>query len=368
MSCLSRWSVAVLAAFVVACCPAFLNAQAPPADKPAEKTDKFAVPEGSNKDLAEFLMKLKKQRPTNKEEAERMREAVLKAAEKLLANNPNPQELALGAMAKASVLSDPAKVEQFAEELKTAGHENIARQVRGIGLILKLQTQQPTPATVKDRANEIIDFLAKGKIDSPIDIQLAQIAGQLSEHAGEAFAAEIYGKMQKIFAECGDKRFEPLAKMFEGTARRMGLVGNAMTIEGTIFGGEKFDLSKYDGKVVLVNFFATWCRPCQTEIANIKKCYELYHDKGFEVVALSCDRDPAALEKYLKEKKLPWPVVYGDKAPSPTVAYYGVNGIPQVMLIGRDGKVISLRVRGEALQKALEQLLGPAQEKPAKQS
>jgi thiol-disulfide isomerase/thioredoxin len=381
MSCLSRLSFAVLAALIVASCPALLNAQAPAADKPAEKADKFAVPEGTNKDLADFLMKMNQYRPKSKEEAEQMREAVLKAADKLLANNPNPQELFLGAIAKASSLGDPAKVEQFAEELKTAGHEDLARQIRGIGLIQKLQQMNivvkdpknpPTAEEIfKPRVKEALEYLASSKGFSQIDVYIASIAGQQAEITGDyAFAAETYGRIKELLSATGDKRYEPTLETIEAVLRRLALIGKEMTIEGTVVGGGKFDMSKYNGKVLLVNIFATWCGPCQVEIANMRKYYDLYHDKGLEVVALSGDHDPAALNKYLAEKKLPWPVVYDDKKPSPTLAYYGIHSFPQLILIGRDGKVISLNVRGEALPKALEQLLGPAEEKekPAKPS
>ena len=74
-------------------------------------------------------------------------------------------------------------------------------------------------------------------------------------------------------------------------------------------GGQTFDLAAQRGKVVIVNFWATWCPPCREELPNVKSVYDKYHDKGFEVVAVSLDQDSDALARYVKEHGLPWPQI-----------------------------------------------------------
>ena len=94
----------------------------------------------------------------------------------------------------------------------------------------------------------------------------------------------------------------------------------------------------------------------------MKKCYDLYHAKGFDIVGISCDRNPIDLEKFVKEKSIPWAIVFGDGKPSPTVSYYGIMAIPTTILVGKDGKVVSLNVHGDNLKEELVKLLGPAEE------
>jgi peroxiredoxin len=89
--------------------------------------------------------------------------------------------------------------------------------------------------------------------------------------------------------------------------------------------------------------------------------YEKYHDKGFEVVGISLDEDKAEVEKFVADNKIPWPILFAGKGwQDPTAQFYGISGIPQLVLIGRDGNVITLDVRGEKLGEKLGELFKDA--------
>ena len=332
-------------------------------DKAAQETDPLAMPEdGTTQDYVDFLIKLSKVKPGNDDELKHMRMVMLQAAEKILAADPDEQQLKLAVGAKALALIDDLKaLNKFIAQLKKDGHEKLAHRVHGFALMQKIRLVPITNrASLKPRAEEIVEFLAEGTTSDKVDVQLANIAGQMAEMVGnQQFAVDTYGKIQKLFLASDDPRAVRFGQAMEGTIRRASLVGNPMTIEGRIFRDDKpFDWAQYRGKVVLVNFFATWCKPCRHEIENLQKVYKAYHDKGFEVIGVSCDRSGPALEEFLKSKNLPWPVVYGDNEPSPTVNYYGISGIPQLILVGKDGRVLSLNVRSNQLPKELDKLLG----------
>ena len=170
-------------------------------------------------------------------------------------------------------------------------------------------------------------------------------------------------RLAKVFAASKNAKLAEFAKVLEGVVRRLSLVGHEMKIEGKVLGGGAFDWSKYRGRVVLVEFWATWCGPYIREIPDLRGCYESYHNKGFDIVAISLDRKLVDVEDFAKQREIPWTIVVGDGKPSPTVNYYGIMSIPVTVLVGKDGKVVSLNVTGEALPRQLEKLLGPAEEK-----
>jgi peroxiredoxin len=100
-------------------------------------------------------------------------------------------------------------------------------------------------------------------------------------------------------------------------------------------------VSKYKGKVILLDFWATWCPPCVAEVPEIQKLYNKYHDKGFEVIGISLDIDKSDLERFIKQRKMPWPQYFdGQRFDNKLALKYGITSAPSTFLIGRDGKVI----------------------------
>ena len=126
--------------------------------------------------------------------------------------------------------------------------------------------------------------------------------------------------------------------------------------------GEQVELSDIvsNNKYTLFEMWASWCGPCRGEFPHLKKAYEHYHSKGFEIYAVSLDENKSAWLKALKKENVPWINVNDNKAfKSDAVEKYGVEGIPSSFLISNDGTIVASgkEVRGDNLDQMLEKLL-----------
>ncbi|WP_457600901.1 peroxiredoxin family protein [Hydrogenivirga sp.] len=105
--------------------------------------------------------------------------------------------------------------------------------------------------------------------------------------------------------------------------------------------GREVSLKDYRGKVVLINFWATWCPPCRNEMPLFVRVYKRHRDKGFEILAVSTDSSLDPVKKFVKEFRINFPVLYDDKN---VVSLYGIQGLPTSFLIDREGKIIKVRL------------------------
>ncbi|MCZ6688977.1 MAG: TlpA disulfide reductase family protein [Planctomycetota bacterium] len=122
--------------------------------------------------------------------------------------------------------------------------------------------------------------------------------------------------------------------------------------------GKMVNLSQLRGRVVLIDFWATWCGPCKVEMPNVIKTYEEFKGQGFEIVGISLDQSKESLEKYIAENKMIWPQYYDGKGWDNLISkYYGVSGIPATFLIDQRGNIASTNPRGPALPAAVKGLL-----------
>jgi peroxiredoxin len=122
--------------------------------------------------------------------------------------------------------------------------------------------------------------------------------------------------------------------------------------------GKAVSLADFRGKYVLLEFWASWCGPCRAENPNLRKQYQLYKDKGLEIVGVSLDHDKDAWVKAIEKDQLPWVHVSDLQGWKNAVSTsYGIMGVPANFLIDPQGKIVAQNLRGEALNKKLQEIL-----------
>ena len=126
----------------------------------------------------------------------------------------------------------------------------------------------------------------------------------------------------------------------------------------TAVDGTAVDLSTLRGKVVLVDFWATWCPPCREEVPNVVAAYKKYHDQGLEIVGVSLDQDKDAMLAYMKDNGMVWPQYFDGKGWNNEVSRsFDINSIPAMWLVDKKGMLITMNAREDLagqVEKALQ--------------
>ena len=260
-------------------------------------------------------------------------------------------------------------------------------------VVLVLSSPCIFAAGTNDPAVELKALITKVKADiragktteAALADDIKQYDVLLAEHQGEkteAVARILYMKAA-LYAEVfhNDAKAAELKKQLKTEFKNTELVASlkkrearqaeaekiqAGLVKGTKFpdfnekdtAGKPLSIANYKGKVVLVDFWATWCGPCVGELPNVLKTYGKYHDKGFEVIGISLDSDRQKLESFIKQKNVTWPQFFDGQAWGNKLAMkYGVESIPATFLLDGKGKIIGKDLRGEDLEQAVAKAL-----------
>jgi len=212
--------------------------------------------------------------------------------------------------------------------------------------------------TKKDLAEEILEF----------DKLLVKYKNQKSDDAAEILLWK--GKLfQEVLRdeETAHKTFLQLKKEYpssDSAAEAETLLISLKLRVGVEFPdfqakdiyGKPLSLSQFKNKVVLIDFWATWCPPCVDEMPNIVKTYKKYQDKGFEIIGISLDQNENNFLKFMKDNGMTWRQHFDGKGGQNELAHkYSIDSIPTTFLIDANGKIIAKNLRGSALEEAVKE-------------
>lgn len=143
-------------------------------------------------------------------------------------------------------------------------------------------------------------------------------------------------------------------------AKKADIGGLAPNFEAPTPTGEMLSLKETLGKYTIIDFWASWCRPCRIENPNVVKVYEKYHDKGLNIISVSLDRNGQKDRwiKAIEDDNMDWYHVSNLQFwQDPIARQYNVRSIPATFLLDKDGRIIDKNLRGQALERRISQLL-----------
>ena len=181
--------------------------------------------------------------------------------------------------------------------------------------------------------NASLEELHLGMTEEFAPARVEALLAELAKHKDAAIADMAKEKQtaRKAMAELKSKPVELKFKALDGT---------------------EVDLAKLRGKVVLVEFWATWCGPCMAELPKVSAAYEKLHGKGFEVVGISLDEDEVALKRVLKTKKIAWPQHFDGRGWENEIAHrFGITALPTMWLVNKEGMLVEVNPEGDLAEK-----------------
>ena len=186
----------------------------------------------------------------------------------------------------------------------------------------------------RDECWEILTMVAQGYLDAD-DLPKAR-----------ALTEDVLKKAS------GDTKEQAQAQL-----KKLNMVGKPFELKFTDLNGKEQSVKNFAGRVVLVDFWATWCGPCRAALPEVKEIYTKYHPKGFEILAVSFDKEKDTLKKFIAEENMPWPQYFDGLGWENKIGQkYEISSVPTVWLLDKKGNLRDLNGR-QSLAAKIEKLL-----------
>jgi thiol-disulfide isomerase/thioredoxin len=248
--------------------------------------------------------------------------------------------------------------------------ETAAREVRSLATLVRIIERADKgefdPALTEWKA--FLEALPEGKPTPDDEAMTVAVGEAFLRRLNRAGRHDIAMKLCEVCCE-HEGPSKTIKDHFDARMDRLASIGKpAPALKGTDVDGAKVDLASHKGKVVLVEFWATWCPPCVASIPHLNSLVEKYGDRGFEIVGVNVDamhedvKDVAkalpVVRRFLLKHSVRWTNVRTTEGAEDIATAWGVEEIPANFLIGRDGKLVAVELTDADLEKAVARALG----------
>lgn len=221
-------------------------------------------------------------------------------------------------------------------------------------LALEKAAQEDRPKLQDSLQNALVEFIREF-VRSPEAGEAVFELARLQEFNGEKTKALTwYQQLVTNYPQSGK------ADRGKGALRRLNLKGTELKLTGQVFGanGRTLDLSAYKGRVLAVQFWATWCQPCTQDLPQIQELHKTYQKNGFEVIGVNLDTPEASIQEYITNQKVTWPNLHEPGGLDSRLAVeFGIVTLPTVFLVNKRGEVVNEAATVQDLKDKVPELL-----------